>query len=297
MKSKVFDCFLFYRELDLLEIRLAELGPRVDRFVLVEATVDFAGNPKPLYYHDNKDRFADWEDRIEHVIVDTEPAAPEVRWARQRYQRDQFLHGLSDAAPDDIVMVSDLDGIPRPEALNQAVGLLTTAPGAIVMMMHAHHYRVDLRGRERALATTRMVRRRHFQVPHLVRQFKRAYWKSAPAWADQIPFGYHSLRASGRPLRRHVIPNAGWHLTSVGAADFATAKLTAFAPDERLPPDDIAASPAARIDKGDPVALAAYDSVALVDLPTPLREDPQKYRHLFAYPPDPVSGALHLHLD
>lgn len=293
-RPRVYDCFPFFRELDLLEIRLAELAPRVDRFVLIEATRDFTGHSKPLYYEENRDRFSQWADRIIHVVVDSDPPDADARWARQRWQRDQALRALDDAGPDDagpagpddIVMISDLDEIPRPEALDQAIGLLTEAPCAIVMTMHGHEYRVDIRARTRALATTRMVRRRHFRVPHLVRQFKRAYWKSAPDWADQIPFGYHSFRASGRPLRRHVLTDAGWHLTSIGAAEFSRAKLTAFAVDEMLDPGVLAASRAARIDAGDPAVLAEYDRVALADLPGPLRDDPARYRHLFAYPPE-----------
>ena len=285
MTPKVFDCFLFYRELDLLEIRLGALSPRVDRFVLAEATRDFAGQPKPLYFQDNRDRFKPWLDRIEHVVIDTDPPDPDVRWARQRYQRDQFLHGLAAAAPDDIVFVSDLDEIPAPWALDKAISLLTASPCAVVMTMRGHHHRVDLRGRDRALATTRAVRCRHFGTPHLVRQFKRAYWKSAPAWADQIPFGYHSTIASGRPLRRHVIEDAGWHMTSIGVADFTRAKMTAFAPDEQLPPDHPATRQAELIDAGDADTLAQFDQVPLEDLPKPLRDNPARFAHLFAYPP------------
>ena len=40
---KIYDCFTFFNEMDLLEIRLNELDPVVDRFVLVEATVTQRG--------------------------------------------------------------------------------------------------------------------------------------------------------------------------------------------------------------------------------------------------------------
>lgn len=48
VKRKIVDAFPFYNELDMLEFRLKELWDTVDHFVLVEATVSYVGNPKPL---------------------------------------------------------------------------------------------------------------------------------------------------------------------------------------------------------------------------------------------------------
>ena len=54
----IYDCFTAFNELELLEIRLHELSPVVDRFVLVEATRTHSNLPKPLYFRDNWSRFA-----------------------------------------------------------------------------------------------------------------------------------------------------------------------------------------------------------------------------------------------
>ena len=58
---KVYDCFTFFNELDLLEIRLNELNDVVDYFVLVEATTTYSGKPKELYFQKNKDRYKKFE--------------------------------------------------------------------------------------------------------------------------------------------------------------------------------------------------------------------------------------------
>lgn len=50
----IYDCFTFFNELNLLEIRLNILNDVVDKFVLVEATKTFSGKDKPLYYEQNK---------------------------------------------------------------------------------------------------------------------------------------------------------------------------------------------------------------------------------------------------
>ena len=45
------------------------MNPVVDRFVISEATETFSGNPKPLYYEENKEMFAEFADKIIHVAV------------------------------------------------------------------------------------------------------------------------------------------------------------------------------------------------------------------------------------
>jgi len=66
----IYDCFSFFNELDLLEIRLHELDPVVDKFVLVEASKTFQGKDKPLFYDENKERYKEFSEKIIHVVVD-----------------------------------------------------------------------------------------------------------------------------------------------------------------------------------------------------------------------------------
>ena len=54
---RIFDSFIFFNELDLLEMRLNILNDVVDYFVLTESPWTVSGNSKPLYYQENKDRF------------------------------------------------------------------------------------------------------------------------------------------------------------------------------------------------------------------------------------------------
>jgi hypothetical protein len=69
-KPKVFDCFLFFNEFDVLDIRLNELNDKVDKFILVESTKGFSNKDKPLYFLENKERYAKFLDKIVHVVVD-----------------------------------------------------------------------------------------------------------------------------------------------------------------------------------------------------------------------------------
>ena len=117
---RIYDCFTFYNELDLLEIRLNELDPIVDHFVLCEAPVTFKGKPKPLLFKENRERFERFLPKIAHIVVDDMPTGPDkksVYWQRQTFQRNAIRRGLGDADADDFIILSDLDEIPRATAV------------------------------------------------------------------------------------------------------------------------------------------------------------------------------------
>lgn len=71
--GKVYDCFLFFNELNLLEIRLNILDPVVDYFVIVEANVTHSGKPREYCFEANKNKFTKWLDKIIYIKVDSMP--------------------------------------------------------------------------------------------------------------------------------------------------------------------------------------------------------------------------------
>ena len=80
----VYDCFSFFNELDLLEIRLNVLKDVVDKFVLVEATRTHTGAEKSLYFKENEARFSAFRDRIVHIVVDDFTLADAASSIRER---------------------------------------------------------------------------------------------------------------------------------------------------------------------------------------------------------------------
>jgi beta-1,4-mannosyl-glycoprotein beta-1,4-N-acetylglucosaminyltransferase len=144
----IYDCFDFYNELDILEIRLNTLNDLVDYFVISEAPVMFSGLPKPLFFeeHKNEERFKKFEYKIIHQIVTDTPddyvnlspnsATDEFHrlviervlsvdlfprnhtpYGRDAYQKESLLRPLKNCNPDDIIMISDADEIPNPDTL------------------------------------------------------------------------------------------------------------------------------------------------------------------------------------
>jgi Glycosyltransferase family 17 len=114
---KIFDCFVFNDELELLELRLETSASIVDAFVLVEATKTFSGADKPLHYALNESRFSRWRDKLRHVVVDDMPLGTGRRWDAEVHQRNALLRGLDGAAENDVVLVSDADELVHPEVL------------------------------------------------------------------------------------------------------------------------------------------------------------------------------------
>ena len=137
----IVDCFTFFDELDVLEIRLKELSTVVDRFVLAEARQTFQGKPKPLYYQENATRFRRFSDKIEHLVVDL----PETNdpWVREGWQRNALKRGIQDLPGDATVFISDVDEIFRATAMCEAA-----SRGQFVFVeMDLYYYFLNLRSK------------------------------------------------------------------------------------------------------------------------------------------------------
>lgn len=121
-RRKIYDCFTYFNEAELLELRLQHLWEEVDFFVLVEATQTFQKKAKPLFYADHKERFKAYQDKIIHLVVDDFPTfwsqlRPVKTWHIENHQREAFLKALGGADPDDLILVSDVDELPLAESL------------------------------------------------------------------------------------------------------------------------------------------------------------------------------------
>lgn len=117
---KVYDCFTFYNEFELLELRLKSLWDVVDYFVIVEADKTHTNKPKPFYFWERQDEFKEFFPKIRHLPVEMNvPYKGTGDWSIENAQRNAILYGLEDAAPDDLIFISDLDEIPTPDVLQK----------------------------------------------------------------------------------------------------------------------------------------------------------------------------------
>lgn len=119
---RVFDAIIFSHELDLLEIRWQELHPYITKFVILEANTTFTGIPKPLFFAENKHRFAFTAEKIVHGVF---PGRVSVTSSSHRsYREDPFrleaeqrvamnrLLRSAGISSGDLLIMSDTDEIP-----------------------------------------------------------------------------------------------------------------------------------------------------------------------------------------
>jgi beta-1,4-mannosyl-glycoprotein beta-1,4-N-acetylglucosaminyltransferase len=236
----IYDCFTFYNELDLLDARLHE-HTFVDRFIIVEATTTFQGQPKPLWYADNASRFKNFADRIDHFVVDF-PMELHNRfarrrnqtWAREYHQRDQFALGLRNARSNDLVIVSDVDEIISAAKFDEA--LKVRPPGSLTIFeVVSHPFFVNRRSQSRSLpwlrAAPRMIEFGRFSTGQQLRMTKpmtsqRLAGTALSSWATWL---YNWAICGIAAPSVFVVERAGWHFTSLGDWRAYRDKVSAFA--------------------------------------------------------------------
>jgi hypothetical protein len=210
MQKRIFDCFTFFNELEILEIRLNELYDKVDFFVLAEAPVTFKGQPKALIYQSNKARFEKFHDKIIHLVIDDFPETQNA-WDREHFQRNALRRGLTAALPDDIIIISDADEIVRPAVID----LLRQKEGFFQLGMPMFQYYMNLR-------------ENHGWTKVFAFSFK---------LLDELP-DFNWVRTSQEYAfekfngQNTKLVNSGWHFTYLGGAEKIREKLNAFSHDE-----------------------------------------------------------------
>ena len=120
---KLYDCFMYFDEDLVLDLRLNILNNYVDKFVLAEATKDHTGKDKKLNFDFNN--FPKFKNKIEYIIVDDLPVNVssfkknwQVHHIRDQHQRNALSRGYNSLADEDLIMISDIDEIPDPKKIN-----------------------------------------------------------------------------------------------------------------------------------------------------------------------------------
>lgn len=228
---KIYDCFTFYNELDLLELRLKILDPFVDYFVLVEATKTYAGEKKNLYFRDNKNKFKRWEKKIIHVIVEDMPNPGKIylkkswkissvlglgRWKLEMYQRNQIQKGLKKCRDEDIIILSDLDEIPNPNKLDLLKELVKDDR---VVLFSQNLYYYFLNGF--VYSNWEGSRACSFKL------FRKLFKKKGERFRRLRNLGLRIkikfLKSKNNPLRK--IRDGGWHFSYLGDAEIISDKI------------------------------------------------------------------------
>jgi hypothetical protein len=128
---KLTDCFLYHNEIELLHVRLQLLSPVVDKFVIAFATETFTGRKKDDSFPWHVPEIAAFRDKIELVCVDK--LIGRTAWDKENYSRNLLARAVAGAEPDDLVIISDVDEIPRPDVLAQLRANRLSAPHVLCL--------------------------------------------------------------------------------------------------------------------------------------------------------------------
>ncbi|KAI4207692.1 MAG: hypothetical protein LQ348_000486 [Seirophora lacunosa] len=144
-RRKIYDLFIINSELDWLEIRMGELQDEVDYFVILEAETTFTDVEKPLHVQDNWARFAPFHSKMIYHVLNRTGVEFDGTWAREAFTRnamfDQVIPFLDEekaAGQGDVILVSDVDEIPRPDTIKALRNC--NFPRKLTLRSHFYYY-------------------------------------------------------------------------------------------------------------------------------------------------------------
>ncbi len=218
---KVIDAFMFFTELDVLEIRLNELNSVVDHFVILEsAELHGSTKTKPFLLKENWERFAPFHHKIKHVMLDKlEPPYTDYAsgWKRENFQRSALLDPVLSLSTsrDDIMLLSDCDEIPRASAVLEGARL---APQVGLCKFELDFF--------------------FYNVNNYIGKWKRSTLGTVQQYLDaggfneirDITFLMEPWHPRSREVKwYHNLPNAGWHFSYFGDIEHMRNKVKSFA--------------------------------------------------------------------
>jgi len=225
----------FFNELDILEIRLETMSPYVDYFIISESTRTHAGGRKPLFFLENKKRFKRFNDKIIHQIIEDTPINYEdldkikprneihehilhnirgmywvdkyehISFIRDAYEKECISFPLESAKPDDIIIISDLDEIPREEKIREILNGFDPNENYL--------FQNDL-----------------FCMYLNLQKTNEPWWGANMLTVENMLLGSISKMRQFKEGKK--IENGGWHFTYMGGAKSMTEKIESFAHQE-----------------------------------------------------------------
>lgn len=209
----IYDCFTFFNEFDILEIRFIELYDVVDKFVIVEANETHSRQPKEFFFEKNCNRYEQkFLDKVIHIkTYFTDLSKGQSRWIYENFQRNEIMRGLVNCSHDDIIIISDVDEIPKKDIF---------LPPEIEGIKSILKYSVD-----------------HILLIQSPRYFYFNYQQPDYYWFGSVITSFNKLTNEKTPQyyrdKRGYTPamlyNSGWHLTYMADIENIRYKLQSFA--------------------------------------------------------------------
>lgn len=210
---KIYDCFTFFNEYDLLDIRLEEHYDHVDHFVIVESNKSFQNKDKEFNLEKNWDRYAKYHDKIIYIKVEDMPGGDNP-WVREAFQRNAIARGIIDASDNDVIIVSDCDEMLRASTFDQIRNdpqhyfWICRQP---IFWVKLNYWQSTPRGYN--ISSMAITKEKFMGAQHL---------------RDQCHWALQAVPEVHNDPEMIVIHHAGWHFTYFGDTNQAKIKLLNF---------------------------------------------------------------------
>ena len=229
---KIYDCFMFFDEEMLLDLRLTIMDKYIDKFVITEATYTHSGNPKKLIFDINK--YPKFKDKIIYNIIKKDPPDLEKIFEkdkdekdtrgqklvnnsnkREHFQRNGALELLGEAEPEDIILINDIDEIPNLTKID----FRKINKKIIVFKQKVFLYKFNLLYEGLCWYGSKACRKKNFISPQWLRDTK--HKKYSPLRIDTI---FSNTKYSSI----YHIEDGGWHFSNIKSPENIMKKFSNY---------------------------------------------------------------------
>ena len=227
---KIYDCFMYFDEDVILDLRLNILNPFIDYFVIVESTFNHKGEKRKLKFDVKK--YKKFEKKIIYLIFDEEPSGIEKVFdtdnegeisrklilnaaSRENGQRNFISKGLERANEKDLILISDVDEIPNLEKINWN----TLKDQIVLFKQDMFYYKLNLRLPDLIWSGSKACRKKYLKSPQWLRNVKDKKYSF---------FRLDTLFSEKKYINIKFINNGGWHFSNIKTAAEIEYKLKSY---------------------------------------------------------------------
>ena len=223
----IVDCFMYFDEDMLLDIRLHTLNKFVSKFIICEATFKHNGSKKKLNFDINK--FNKFKDKIDYVVLDEQPQnlhdivdtdneidkknkIIDNGQIRETFQRNFCLDKIKNFSNEDLILINDLDEIPN---LNN----FYYKNKITIFKQKMFYYKFNLEYPNFNWMGSKICKIKHLKRPQWLRSIKN---KKYPFWRIDI------LLSEKKYSNLGFVESGGWHFTNIMSPKVLDNKMRAF---------------------------------------------------------------------
>ena len=287
---KIFDCFMYFDEELILDIRLNILDKHVDYFVIVESIYTHSGDNRELKFDINK--FKKFKDKIIYLVYDEIPSKVErvdindsenekskkyIMNAvyRENGQRNHIAKGLQGSNNEDVIIISDVDEIPNLDNLD----FKKINKKIILFAQDMLYYKFNLQLPELIWTGAKACKKKDLESPQWLRNVK---GRKYPFYRIDTYFSKKKF------INCEIINNGGWHFTNLKTAEEIEYKLKSYLHHIEFDKNPVSKKEISEIIK---------NKIAIYDLSVDQRQDKFGGKKLKKYPIEKLPDFLQNNLE